>query len=70
MTRFKLNNLEREDMANEEMMKMASLVMMGARTVARLLRDQRAISGQAADGISGAIGQALDELGSEWGLPL
>ena len=69
-TRFKLNNLGREDMANEEMMKMASLVMMGARTVARLLRDQRAISDRAADGISGAIAQALDELGSEWGLSL
>ena len=70
MTRFKLNNLERDDMANEEMMKMAGLIMTGARTVARLLRDQRALSGKAADGISGAIGLALDELSSELGIPL
>ena len=58
------------DLANEDMMKIAGLVMTGARTVARLLRGQRAISGQAADGISGAIGLALDELSSELGSPL
>ncbi len=32
----------------------------------RLLRDRRALSGDAADGISDAIAKALDELGSEW----
>jgi hypothetical protein len=36
----------------------------------RLLRDQRALSGAAADGISGAIAQALDELSTELGIPL
>jgi len=40
------------------------------RTIARLLRDNRALSGKAADGISGAIAQALDELGTQWGYPL
>ena len=34
----------------------------------RLMRDQRAITGEAADGSSGAIAQALDELGTEWGI--
>jgi hypothetical protein len=38
--------------------------------IARLLRDKRALSGKAADGISGAIAQALDEMGTEYGLPL
>lgn len=36
----------------------------------RLMRDNRAITGEAADGIAGAIGRALDELGSEWGIEL
>ena len=34
----------------------------------RLLRDQRAITGEAADGIAGAIAQALDELSTELGI--
>jgi len=49
---------------------LAGLVFEGARTVARLLRDQRAISGDAAGGLSGAIAQALDELSVEWGIEL
>lgn len=36
----------------------------------RLLRGRRALSGDAADGISNAIAQALDELGSELGVEL
>lgn len=36
-----------------------------ASRLGRLLRDQRALSGAAADGISGAIAQALDELATE-----
>ena len=39
-----------------------------ASRMGRLLRDQRALSGQAADGIAGAIAQALDELGNELGV--
>jgi hypothetical protein len=50
--------------------RLATLALAGARTVARLLRDQRALSGEAADGIAGAIAQALDELGTELGLDL
>lgn len=34
-----------------------------ASRLGRLLRDQRALSGEAADGVRGAIAQALDELG-------
>jgi hypothetical protein len=41
-----------------------------ASRLGRLLRDQRALSGAAADGIAGAIAQALDELGNELGADL
>jgi hypothetical protein len=54
----------------ETLAKLGALVMSGARTIARLLRDERALTGQAADGIAGAIGQALDELSVELGLEL
>jgi hypothetical protein len=50
--------------------RLAALSLAGARTVARLLRDKRALSGEAADGIAGAISQAIDELSTEWGIPL
>jgi hypothetical protein len=38
-----------------------------ASRLGRLLRDRRALSGEAADGISAAIAQALDEIHSELG---
>jgi hypothetical protein len=41
-----------------------------ASRLGRLLRDQRALSGDAADGIAGAIAQALDELSTELGVVL
>jgi len=50
--------------------RLAALLLAGARTVARLLRDKRALSGEAADGIAGAIAQALDELSTELGIKL
>jgi hypothetical protein len=48
--------------------RLAPLAFRGSQTVARLLRDQRALTGDSADGIAGAIGQALDELATEWGI--
>ena len=44
---------------------MAALIFKGSSTVAHLLRTRRAISGQAADGLLGAIAQAIQELGIE-----
>lgn len=44
--------------------------MRGLKTVADLLRAKRAVSGEAGDGIAGAIAAALDELGNEWGIEL
>lgn len=43
--RFRLNNLDREDLANEEVIQMAGLVMAGACSAIS------ALSGQAADGM-------------------
>jgi hypothetical protein len=43
---------------------------LNASRLGRLLRDQRALSGAAADGIAGAIAQALDELSTELGADL
>jgi len=40
-----------------------------ASRLGRLLRDQRALGGQAAEGLTAAIAAALDELGTEIGLP-
>jgi hypothetical protein len=53
-----------------EYARLGQLAFSGARTVARLLRDQRALSDGAADAITGAIATALDELGSEWNIHL
>ncbi len=50
--------------------RMAAVIFAGTSTVARLLRARRALSGAAADGIAGALSQALDELSSDWGRPL
>jgi hypothetical protein len=52
------------------LIKLFSLYSQNASRMGRLLRDQRALSGAAADGIAGAIAQALDELSNELGTPL
>ena len=53
-----------------DLVKLFSLHGQNASRLGRLLRDQRALSGDAADGISGAIAQALDELSTELGTAL
>lgn len=50
--------------------RLMSLALQAARTIARLLRDQRALSGDAADGLVGALATALDELSTQWGIDL
>lgn len=71
MVRRLLSVLQDEDeLSVRELTRLASTVFNGSRVVARLLRDERALSGEAADGIAGAIGMALDELATEWGLDL
>jgi hypothetical protein len=50
--------------------KVAAVLTTGTGRVAHLLRDQRALTGQAADGLTAAIAQALDELSTELGVAL
>ena len=56
--------------ALELLVKVAEALTRGTGRVARLLRDQRALSGAAADGISGAIATTLDEISTELGVKL
>jgi hypothetical protein len=60
----------RDGTSGGELVQLAQTCFAGTRTVAGLLRDKRALSGGAADGLMGAIGQALDELSTEWGVDL
>jgi soluble lytic murein transglycosylase-like protein len=60
----------REELSPAEFARLAGLVFRGSDTIARLLRAQRELSGDAADGLAGAISEALDGLGDEWGLEL
>jgi len=59
-----------EELQLAELVSLLRLHGQNASRLGRLLRDQRALSGEAADGIAGAIAQALDELGTEWGVDL
>jgi hypothetical protein len=62
---------EVEDAASiEEISHLLRIFGQNASRLGRLLRDRRALSGDAADGISGAIAQALAELETELGTPL
>lgn len=50
--------------------KLFALHGQNASRLGRLLRDRRALTGEAADGIAGAISAALDELATELGVEL
>jgi hypothetical protein len=57
----------------EELLQMAQLLTLhgqNAARIGRLLRDQRALSGDSADGLLEAIGKALDEISTELGVKL
>jgi hypothetical protein len=54
----------------EELAHLLRIHGQNASRLGRLLRDRRALSGDAADGISGPIAQALDELSTELGVEL
>ena len=63
-TRRTLLKLE-EDLETAEFLKLVDQVHKGANTVANLLRAQRAISDQAANGLLKAIAQVIQELATE-----
>jgi len=69
----RLSKLINGKLASNDIHVLARLLRLHAQTASRLgrlLRDQRALSGRAADGISAAIAQALDELSNELGTDL
>ena len=55
---------------NADLFRVFELYTQASSRLGRLLRDKRALSGDAADGIAGAIAQALDELSTELGVEL
>ena len=61
---------QKTTLSTEDYCRLAGLALQGVRTIARLLRDKRALSGDAADGLVGAIGTALTEIGTELGIDL
>ncbi|MFC2030961.1 hypothetical protein ACFLWA_09560 [Chloroflexota bacterium] len=58
---------EEPNLSPQDFARLGGLAFQGTSTIARLPRDRRGIRGDSADGISGAIAQALDELPAEWG---
>jgi hypothetical protein len=62
--------LDAGDLPSDKAVRLFSILSQNASRLGRLLRDRRAISGEAAEGITSAIAQALDELSTELGLEL
>jgi len=60
-----LQQLE-EELSAAEYAQLAGLIFTGANTIARLLRAQRSLSGEAAEGIIGSLAKGLDEMSIEW----
>lgn len=65
-----LQHVQGEELTTDTLVKIAEALAAGTGRVARLLRDKRALSGEATDGLADAIAHALDELGTELDLPL
>lgn len=55
---------------DETLLQLFGLYSQASSRLSRLLRDRRALSGEAADGFAGAVAQALDELSNQWGVEL
>ena len=61
---------DHKDLSVRDLARLFQIHGQNASRIGRLLRDQRALSGEATDGIAGAIAQALDELATELGTDL
>lgn len=59
-----------EEMDTANLVRLFALHGQNASRLGRLLRDKRALSGESADGLVGAIGKALDEISTELGVKL
>jgi hypothetical protein len=62
--------IARTETNGEYIIRLFELYTQASSRLSRLLRDRRALSGEASDGIAGAIAQAMDELGTELGVNL
>jgi len=62
--------LHSDELSSEETAHLVPAVFAGARTVARLLREQKLLSGESADSLMSELSSALDELSAEWGVQL
>lgn len=58
------------DLTPEDHRNISDALFRGTGRVAQLLKTNRSLSGQAADGLAGALSRALDELGAELGIEL
>jgi len=65
MERMGDSNLDAGDLVT-----LASMALRSANTTARLLRDNKVLSGEAADDLAGSIANVLDQLSGEWGVTL
>lgn len=65
-----LRCLNDADIAGDDVVRLAGLALRSAAVTSRLLRDNKVLSGEAADDLSSAIGQVLDQLSAEWGVAL
>jgi hypothetical protein len=54
----------------QDLARLLAIHSQNAARLGRLLRDKRALSDRAADAMTAAIDQALDELSAEWGIDL
>jgi hypothetical protein len=57
-------------LTTQERIRLLGLATQAASRLGRLLRDRRALAGDAADGLLGAVAQVLDEIGTELGVEL
>lgn len=64
MSRRLFMAIGREEVDQEKLRKLASVLYQGFARLAQLLRTRRAVSGAAGDGLAGALAQALDEIGN------
>jgi len=60
----------RGSLSEADYLRAAGLVFQGARTMARLLRDQQALLGDSTDRLTAIFDAALDGLSEEWGIEL
>ena len=66
----RLADLMEEAESIKDACQLANTLFQGTGRVANLLRTQQALSRETADSVTGAIADALEELGGEWGIQL